>query len=154
MRRAERKPKRLPQRIAVGLAAFVVSLAVLAGAWRSSSASATGGRYFYCEAMGVVQADPCVAASHDRSARGTSREARERHLDCCEVGTLPSTPSATLGRARTVAPPALVAVIAPCELVAPQSVNDLRCSRVGHARWRPPPHAATQRRSELMVFLT
>jgi hypothetical protein len=154
VRRTHSKLNRFSRRVAFAIAGLSLAVAVLAGAWRSSSSLVSGGRYFYCEAMGFLQADPCAVRSHHDAARDPGAEAREQPFDCCAVGTLDSAPSGTLARARTVSPPALVAIIAPWELVEPRSPNDVRCSRIAHERWRPPPRTATQRRSELMVFLT
>jgi hypothetical protein len=131
---------------------LVLAVAVLFGVVRS------GGRYFYCEALGLLPSDPCVEAS----AHGRRDGAPEplgagtlgaRRVDCCEIVTLGAMPRAAQAAGSGVAPAPLVAVLpAPG---AEGAVDLAPSSRLERAfeRWRPPPRAASDARAQLMVFL-
>ncbi|MGH7436625.1 MAG: hypothetical protein ACRENE_13205, partial [Polyangiaceae bacterium] len=66
---------------------LVLSLAVLFGTVQS------GGRYFYCEALGLMPSDPCAQAS-SAAHGGPVGTLSEQHTDCCEVVTLAAMPQA------------------------------------------------------------
>jgi len=143
--------KLLLRRAAVALAGLALSFMMLSGLARAN------GRYFYCEAMGLMATDPCApAAQETRPVSGSmaAREARESHADCCEVVTLPSLPDATNVSSPAVSPPALVAVL-PAE---PAPDAQLRVPRAWSDRafehGRAPRRSAAQARAQLMVFLT
>jgi len=138
------------RRVAVALTALLLSLAVLAGAARARA------RYFYCEAMGLMETDPCAAPAKNDGAEdvATSREVREAHTDCCEIVTLSRMPAGTTIAAQDVPPPALAAflpaAIIRTTLLANPSAQRDRSSE----RWRVPPRYPGELRAQLMVFLT
>ena len=154
-RRAKRRmPRRLTRAIAFAFASLVLSFAFVCGVLRATGAPAAGAHYFYCEAMGLLESDPCDAGAH-RSDRGDpAREVHEQHFDCCQVGTLPPMPDGTIARAPSVPAPALLAIIAPSPIVDPHSTNDLRRPARAYEKWRAPPRRPSERRAALMVFLT
>lgn len=126
------------------LGALVLILAVL------SSLALGGNHYFYCDAMGLLQTDPCQAAASHATPR--TADARETPFDCCDELTVPSLPNGAANTIPDVPPAALAAVIPPFEVV----MNAPCVTRSGSvlARWRVPPPTATERRAVLMVFLT
>ena len=75
------------RRIAVALTRLLLAFALLSGLGHANS------RYFYCDAMGLLQADPCAAAAQ-RAGDGAGAQLRATQLDCCEVGTFPPLPQA------------------------------------------------------------
>jgi hypothetical protein len=125
----------------------VLAFAVLFGIVQS------GGRYFYCEALGLLPTDPCAGSACDADSKSPSRTLSEPRLDCCEIVTLAAMPQAAQGADPTVVPAARVAVIPALELSAP--VDSAAPARAGRAlkRWRPPPRASSEVRARLMVFL-
>jgi hypothetical protein len=142
----KRRESRLPRRIAVALGSIVLSVAILAGALRA------GGRYFYCDAMGITLTDPCTAPS--RGEVVTAADAvRERHIDCCKTGTLASMPSGAASERCSVSPAPLLAVIAP-QVVERHRVVAVASHCASRARWRAPPRPAGELRAQRMVFLT
>ncbi len=126
---------------------LVLAYAVLFGIVHS------GGRYFYCEALGLLPSDPCAEASHDARGKGPLGMLDEQRLDCCEVVTLAAMPPAAQGAAPGVAPAASVAV--PPSFWLARLVDSASPPRLGHAfkRSRPPPWASDAVHSRLMVFL-
>lgn len=114
----------------------------------------SGERYFYCEAMGMLQWDPCQQGfSDDEDARDPVDEIKSG--DCCELGRFPSLPHASTTSTPGVNPPRLVAIFATPDLRSSGCAHVLRQSSNSPMRWPvPPPRAATLRRAELMVFLT
>jgi hypothetical protein len=148
-RRGRWKTKRGSRKIAVALTGLLLSFAILAGM------ALTGGRYFYCPEMRVMQSAPCSIASHGDEGDGSGGTVCPSHLDCCELWTLPSIPSGTIAaEASAVAPPPLVAVLPPLpfslELYASTLCSPTRASE----RWRIPPGRPGELRAQLMVFLT
>jgi hypothetical protein len=129
------------------VAHLVLAFAVLFGMVQS------GGRYFYCEAVGLSPFDPCVEASGDAYGKCTRDVLGEPARDCCEVVTLAVTPRA--------APPAGPSVMpAPCVAVLPALGLAGRTDGLARwgmdrapGRWRPPPRASSDTRARLMVFL-
>ncbi len=138
------------RRIAVALAALLLSFAVLSGAARARN------RYFYCEAMGLMETDPCAAAAQSDGTRDGApwTEAREGHTDCCEVVTLSAMPAGTSIVAQSVPPPGLVALL-PAAIFGSGSLSapSTRPDR-SFQRWRVPPRYPGELRAQLMVFLT
>ena len=136
---------------------LVLSIAFLSGVVRATGAPEAGARYFYCEAMGLMQSDPCAEAAH-RGARGErgepTNEIEEQHIDCCAVGTLPPMPGGALARAMTISAPPMLAAAWARASVAPSSASAPRFAARGHERWLPPPRPPGERRAALMVFLT
>lgn len=125
----------------------VLALAVLFGIVQS------GGRYFYCEALGLLPSDPCAEASLDGHSKSPLGMLSERHTDCCEIVTLAAMPQAAQAAAPKVAPAARVAIIPALWLAA--RVDSAALSAIDRAfeRWRPPPRASKEVRAQLMVFL-
>jgi hypothetical protein len=141
--------KELLRRLPVALASLLLTFAML------SSFAHANGRYFYCEAMGLMATDPCVSASpRDEGNAAPLTEAREGHSDCCEVLTLPSLPQVTASASSAVPSPGLVAILPAAPLPSVQlGAPSVRPDRA-REQWRPPPRSATQARAQLMVFLT
>jgi hypothetical protein len=136
---------RLP-RAAAAMTHLVLALAVLFGMVQS------GGRYFYCEALGLMPSDPCAEASRTASKCPVDTLSEER-ADCCEVVTLASMPPAAQAGGPWVAPAACVAVVAaPCAAASTPFAVSSGFARL-FERWRPPPRAPNEARSQLMVFL-
>jgi hypothetical protein len=138
--------RRLPRAV-VAAAHWVLAFAVLCAIVHA------GGRYFYCEALGLLPSDPCAQTARDAHSECPSGTLSEHHADCCEIVTLAAMPQAAQAAGPSVAPAALVAIINPLglaggiDLVAP-----LRLDRA-FERWRPPPRASNDVRAQLMVFL-
>jgi hypothetical protein len=133
---------------AVAPAAHVVlALAVLFGIVQS------GGRYFYCEALGLLPSDPCAEASGGGHSKSPFGMLSERHTDCCEIVTLAAMPQAARAAAPKVAPAARVALIPALWLAG--GADSAAPSAVDRAfeRWRLPPRASKEVRARLMVFL-
>jgi len=138
--------KRLSQRIAVALTCVLLAFAVLGGLAHA------GGRYFYCDGMGLTQSDPCSVGHDDKAS--SERSACLLRSDCCESWTLPSMPAGTMAGHRTVAAPPLVAILAPPHLLFLQSVTSRGVALRSSEHWLRPPRLAAERRARLMVFLT
>jgi hypothetical protein len=136
---------RLP-RAAAAMAHIVLALAVLFGVVQS------GGRYFYCEALGLMPSDPCAQAS-GAAHTGPVGTLSEQHTDCCEVVTLAAMPPAAQAAGPCVAPAPFVALLAaPCPSASTPFVASSDLERL-FERWRPPPRAPNDVRAQLMVFL-
>jgi hypothetical protein len=143
-----RSTKRTRLSRAVAPAAHVVlALAVLFGIVQS------GGRYFYCEALGLLPSDPCAEASRDSHGKGPLGMLSERHTDCCEIVTLAAMPRAAHAAAPRVAPAARVALIPALWLAGPADSAAPCANGRSFERWRPPPGALKEVRARLMVFL-
>ena len=155
---AIRKRLTLRRRSRRGMAAvahMVLALAVVFAVVKS------GGRYYYCEALGLMPSDPCAEAS--RAARGApdalaescpdmQRTLSEHHADCCEVVTLSAMPRAAGAVGPSVAPAAWVATVPAPGLVDPTRSPELAIEPA-FDRWRPPPRDASAACAKLMVFL-
>jgi hypothetical protein len=137
---------RFPRGVA-SLAHLVLAFAVVLGMVHS------GGRYFYCEALGLLPSDPCAGASSEAQVQSPLRTLSERRADCCEIVTLAAMPQAAHAAGPSVAPAPRVAIV-PAILLAARS-DSTAPSAVDRAfeRWRPPPRAPTDLRAQLMVFL-
>jgi hypothetical protein len=131
----------------VAAAHLVLAFAVLFGIVHS------GGRYFYCEALGLLPTDPCAAASGDAHSKGPLDTVGEHPVDCCEIVTLAAMPQGAIAAGPSVARAALVATI---PALRPEGrIDSAAPSRLDRAfeRWRPPPRASSDVRARLMVFL-
>jgi hypothetical protein len=136
------------RKVAVGLTGILLTFAVMAGLAHA------GGRYFYCEAMQLMQSDPCVATHDDKGAGSKSTFCAFR-TDCCEMWTLPSMPAGTaIAQDHVVAPPGLVALVPATDLLLQQSETSFRARSRVLERWRSPPRPPGELRTQLMVFLT
>ncbi len=148
---AKKRLNGLPRRFAVVFASLLVSLALIAGLSRPS------GRYFYCEAMGMLPFDPCAAAAaeHENSAdEDSTATIREYHTDCCDVVNVPPAPRAASAETPTVPPPALLAVLPALDFTRVLPVAPPRITISTFEKWRIPPRPPGQARAQLMVFLT
>ena len=138
------------RRLAVALTALLLSLALLSGTTRARS------RYFFCEAMGLMESDPCAAAADTDGTQhvAPSTEARERHTDCCEIVNLSPMPAGTTTAPLDVPSPGPTAILPAATLRAGLlTVPRTRPNRSSE-RWRVPPRSAGELRTQLMVFLT
>jgi len=146
VRRGQRPRRRRLPRAAVAMVRLVLALAVVFAMVQS------GGRYFYCEALGLMPSDPCAEVS-GAAHRGPLRTLTEQHTDCCEVVTLATTPPAAQTATPCVAPAPCVALVAAPRLSASMPfVSSLDRERL-FERWRPPPRAPNDVRAQLMVFV-
>jgi hypothetical protein len=137
---------RLP-RVVTAAAHWVLAMAVVLGIMHS------GGRYFYCEAFGLLPFDPCAEASGKSHSESPWGMLSEHHVDCCEIVTLTGMPQAAQAAAPTIAPAAWVAIIPALSLEGPADATDPSRVDRAHERWRPPPRASKDVRARLMVFL-
>jgi hypothetical protein len=136
------------RKVAIALTGLLLTFAVIAGLAHA------GGRYFYCEAMQLMQSDPCVA-THDGKSAGSESTFCAFRADCCEMWTLPSMPAGTaIAQDVVVAPPGLVAVVPATDLLIQQSETSFRARSRVFERWRSPPRPPGELRTQLMVFLT
>jgi hypothetical protein len=126
---------------------WVLALSVLFGIVHS------GGRYFYCEALGLLPSDPCAEASADGRGKSPLGMLSERRADCCEIVTLATMPPAARSAGPSVAPAARISIVPALWLAG--RVDFAAPSRVDRAfeRWRRPPRASNDVRAQLMVFL-
>jgi hypothetical protein len=125
----------------------VVALAVLFGVVHS------GGRYFYCPAMGLLASDPCAAAASDTRRKSQRGALSETHVDCCEVVTLPSMPEGARPGEAAIPPAFQVAIVPARARTSPTAAIEQSRAERRFARWRPPPRSANDARAALMVFL-
>ena len=140
---------RLARQVGAALAGILLSL------WIVSGFAQANGRYFYCEAMGLMATDPCAAAaSRGERGDGPLTEARPGNADCCAIVTLPSLPHGTTTASSAVPPPAMVALVPAAPLL--DRLFDGARAHPDRAReqWRPVQRSAAQARAQLMVFLT
>lgn len=134
----------------MALSSLLLTFAIVSGLARAH------GRYFYCEAMGLLARDPCAAAaaSGDGDDGGQDAEARQSDADCCEHVVIPPAPESTTVGTRAVPPPALVAILPPtCNRGERPAAAHIRPNG-SLQRWRVPPRYAGELRAQLMVFLT
>lgn len=129
------------------MAHWLLAFAVLSGIVHA------GGRYFYCEALGLLPSDPCAQVSGHADDGSPLDALSEHHADCCEVVTLAAMPRAAQAAGPHVAPAARVAIVPAVSLAGGlESAGPSRVDRASE-RWRPPPRASSDARSQLMVFL-
>ena len=143
--RSTKRSQRLHAVAAAGrlLLAFVVLFGILH----------SGGRYFYCEALGLLPSDPCAEAARDAHGTSPLGAVGERRADCCEIVTLAAMPQAAKAAAPGVAPAARAALMPALWLAG---VTRFAVPwRPGRAfeRWRPPPRSSNDVHAQLMVFL-
>ncbi len=138
---AKRSPMR---RAASATVHLVLACAVVLGIVHS------GGRYYYCAAMGLLPVDPCGEASSEARSHGPSLGAKL--VDCCQVLTLPAMPQAAQGASPRVTP-ARVAIVPTLWLAARAIAQPSLKQESALEWWRPPRPASNDRRAQLMVFL-
>jgi hypothetical protein len=137
--------RQLPPAVAAA-AHWVLAFAVLFGVVQS------GGRYFYCEALGLLPSDPCAEAARDAHSKSPLDTVTEHQADCCEIVTLAAMPQAAQAAGPSVAPAAFVAIVPALWTEGGiDSAARLRLDRT-FERWRPPPRASNDVRATLMVF--
>jgi hypothetical protein len=142
---------RLLRQIAMALCSLLLAFAIVSGLARAH------GRYFYCEAMGLLATDPCAAAAASSDGDedvGRNAEARRSDADCCEHVVIPPAPESTTVGTRAVPPPALVAILAPMSSRGERPAPAPGRPNGSLQRWRVPPRYAGELRAQLMVFLT
>jgi hypothetical protein len=129
------------------VAHLVLAFAVVFGMVQS------GGRYFYCEAVGLSPFDPCAEASGAAQGKCSRDTLGEPARDCCEVVTLAVTPRAARAAGPSIMPTPCVAVLPAIGLAG--RTDGLARWGMDRApgRWRTPPGASSDTRARLMVFL-
>lgn len=138
----------LSRRLVGALLGLVLALSLVA------SLTHAGGRYFYCEAMGLLPSDPCRSApAAEDDASSTTNVLGEQRRDCCEVITLRSLPDAATRIVPSVPPAGVVAVV---PAVGPQLAADARGSRAQRYASSAPPRPPDKLRAHVFnqVFLT
>ena len=147
-RRTRVVPRGLGRQCLAALVGLVLSFALVA------SLARPGGRYFYCEAMGLLPLDPCRAAlaASDGPSTPEDRLDETRH-DCCEVLTLRALPDGATG-APTNVPAATVVAVLPA--LAETDMADGRLLDHVRLTWRVPPRPPGKQRTHAhyQVFLT
>ena len=151
------------RKIALALTSLLLAVALLSGLARANT------RYFYCDAMGLLDSDPCAAAAAEEERassfqNGTAEEVEtsaaihQRHKDCCEVLTLPRMPAGTTLAVPDVAPPVLTTILPLASALHMRTLldSDDESARLDPCfmRWRSPPTSARELRAQLMVSLT
>ncbi len=138
------------RRIAIALTTLLLSFALLSSATRAKT------RYFYCEAMGLMETDPCAAAAQADGAEhaAPTPEARPTHTDCCEIVTVSRLPAGTRIAAQDVPPPAPTALLPAGSLLATRLADPCAQPDRSSLRWRVPSRYPGELRTQLMVFLT
>jgi hypothetical protein len=124
-----------------------MAFAVLSGIVRS------GGRYFYCDALGLLPYDPCAEASSDTHCESPLGTLSERRADCCEVVALAAMPQVAQAADPTIAPAPWVGLLPPRPFTGPTSFAAPWGVDRELEKWRPPPRAPNEARARLMVFL-
>jgi hypothetical protein len=143
-----RMRSRSPRRLVQAFARLLCAVVVLAGITHS------GARYFYCEALGLASADPCLESARGDAERCPTDAVQGHRADCCEVITLPSVPNGARSEGPGVLPASIVAVVSAEQLVG-RALDDEQSSRIfAFGRWREPPRSSQRARARLMVFLT
>jgi hypothetical protein len=126
---------------------LLVAIAVLFGIAQA------GGRYFYCEGLGLSVTDPCAQEYTHRSPCPFTSFDRQP-VDCCHVITMPSMPEGARSVVPAVPSAGLLAIL-PAIQRADGALwsGSVLVAREG-ARGRAPPSSSGERRARLMVFLT
>jgi hypothetical protein len=136
--------------MAGALSCLVLAFALLTALFQANT------RYFFCESMGLLRADPCAAAAHHDELPPATDELSRTPFTCCATGVLGTMPSSTALDETRVETARLVAVV---DLPRAIDATSLRIRVVpellqrGH-RWRIPPRPARERRAQSMIFLT
>ncbi len=137
----------LPRAVASGVMFVLLAVAVVCGTVQ------TGARYFYCEGLGLSSWDPCAQGAGHRE-RCPFESFERRTVDCCSVITLPSMPEGARAGESAVAPAGVVAVLPAVQDPAGRPRSESPRAAHANERWRKPPRSSSERRAELMVFLT
>jgi len=134
--------RKRPSRLAVlrGWLIATVALVLAVGTLKANSS------YFYCAMMGETALEACC----DHHG-GRSEDAGYRAPDCCEGRNAGRLPAAHIVVAPDV-PPAPLAFVAVAPTYRPAPV--VRGATLSWLRWGSDPPDPSERRSQLMVFLT
>ena len=153
--RATRRSRRMLRSIGIALSSLVLAFTIVTGLFQANT------RYFYCESMGLLRVDPCVAYAHRDALPPPMDEVSQTPFTCCATGKLGAIPAATAVDQLRVPSARLVAVVVPpsahlhlrveVSTLANSAVAELR--RVGQ-RGRIPPRRARDLRAQSMIFLT
>lgn len=143
-----RRRRRILTRAALARAScLLVAIAVLFGIAQA------GARYFYCEGLGLSATDPCAqGAAHGSPCRLASFD--RDPLDCCQVLTMRSMPEGARSIVPVVPSAGLLAILSPVRGADASSWNASIVVARGGERGRAPPSSSSERRAQLMVFLT
>jgi hypothetical protein len=110
-------------------------------------------RYFYCEALGLSETDPCTPAAHRHACPAGALD-QGGPEDCCQVIKMPSVPEGARSVEPHVPAAGVGAVVPATELLSSvASWNGGPRVSAERGRWRRPPRSASERRAQLMVFL-
>jgi hypothetical protein len=135
------------RRLLPALVACVLAAALVFGGLRS------GGRYFFCAAMGTLADKPCCAPAHaDEGSAPIDEAALDGDDDCCERLDLARLPEGTARLPEPIRAAPLLAVLAPVpvELTPPSPPV---ASRIWRAATESPPPTAPERCAIHRVFL-
>jgi hypothetical protein len=134
------------RRLGLSCARLFCAFVVLTGLVRA------GGRYFYCDAFGLLTFDPCASAD-GQTPPCPLESLQSQPEDCCQQIVLPALPDGAPTQSASVPPAGVVATLPAADhrvawggLEAPP-IPDARCPR-------GPPASAAVRRVQLMVSLT
>ncbi len=148
-----KRMKRNGRRMAGALSCLVLAFALLTALFQANT------RYFFCESMGLLRADPCAAAARDDELPPATDELSRTPFTCCATGVLGAMPPSTALDETRVETAELVAVVG---LPRARQAVDAAVLRIDlvpgrarrEARWRIPPRPARERRAQSMIFLT
>jgi hypothetical protein len=137
----------LPPAVATRASCLLVAIAVLFGIAQA------GTRYFCCEALGLSATDPCAQGATRHSPCPLASFDRDS-VDCCQVLTMRSMPEGARSIVPVVPAAGLLAILSPIFPADPSLWNGrIVVAREGE-RGRAPPSSCSERRAQLMVFLT
>lgn len=144
---AWRHSRILPRAALARASCLLVAIAVLLGIAQA------GTRYFYCEGLGLSATDPCAQGATRHSPCPLASFDRAS-FDCCQVLTMRSMPEGARSIVPAVPSAGLLAILSPLHRADASSWNGtIVVAREGE-RGRAPPWSSTERRAQLMVFLT
>jgi hypothetical protein len=147
--RATRPTRRMVRSIGIALSCLVLAFAIVTGLFQANT------RYFYCESMGLLRVDPCVATAHRDELPPPTDEVSRTPFTCCATGVLGAIPSATsLDELRIPSAKLVGVVVPPSAIVAPMVASGLVPEQRRAHRERIPPRPARELRAQSMVFLT
>lgn len=144
---ARRRSRILPRAVIARASCLLVAIAVLFGIAQA------GARYFYCEGLGLSATDPCAQGATHHSPCPLASFGRDP-FDCCQVLTMRSMPEGARSIVPVVPSAGLLAILSPVHRADASLWNGrIVVAREGE-RGRAPPSSSSERRAQLMVFLT